>query len=165
MSRKNQYEKEEMFEQNESGYYYPPVFRYPMDEDDTRKIPSTKKPLNDNDATPGGPTGVVHGLGGFGGTAPAAPPSMESGTLPGLGVIPQMSQMEPSVFDPGFLQAYLRRNMGKRVRIEFLIGTNILTDRTGTIDEVGISYVVLRDPGGNKLVCDLYSIKFITIYD
>lgn len=165
MSRKNQYENDELFEQNESGYYYPPVFRYPMDEDDTRKIPSTKKPLHDSDAMPGGPTGGVQGFAGVGGTAPAAPASMESGTLPGLGVIPQMSQMEPSVFDPGFLQAYLRRNIGKRVRIEFLIGTNVLTDRTGTIEEVGISYVVLRDPGGNKLVCDLYSIKFITIYD
>jgi hypothetical protein len=164
MSKRNQYEKDEVIEQNESGYYYPPVFRYPMDEDDSRKIPSTKKPLMDSYTMPGGPTGLVQGIGGLGGTAPAAPASMESGTLPGLGVIPQMSQMEPSVFDPGFLQAYLRKNIRKRVRIEFLIGTNILTDRTGTIEEVGISYVVLRDQAGSKLVCDLYSIKFITIY-
>lgn len=164
MSKKNQYEKDEMLEQNESGYYYPPVFRYPMDEDDSRKIPSAKKPLMD-DTQPGGPTGIVQGFGGVGGTAPAAPPSMESGTLPGLGVIPQMSQMEPSVFDPGFLQAYLRRNLGKRVRIEFLIGTNILTDRVGILEEVGISYVVIRDQAGSRTVCDLYSIKFVTIFD
>ncbi len=165
MSKKNQYEKDELFEQNESGYYYPPIFRYPMDEDDSRRIPSTKKPLTDADTMPGGPTGVVQGIGGVGGTAPAAPSSMESSTLPGLGVIPQMSQMEPSVFDPGFLQAYLRKNIRKRVRIEFLIGTNILTDRTGTLEEVGISYVVLRDQAGSRLVCDLYSIKFITIFE
>lgn len=163
MSKKNQYDKDEMFEQNESGYYYPPIFRYPMDEDETRRVPSTKKPLTDT--MPGGPTGVVQGIGGVGGTAPAAAPSMESGTLPGLGVIPQMSQMEPSVFDPGFLQAYLRRNIGKRVRIEFLIGTNVLTDRSGTLEEVGISYVVLRDQAGSRLVCDLYSIKFVTVFE
>jgi hypothetical protein len=162
MSKKNQYEKDDVFDQNESGYYYPPVFRYPMDEDDTRRVPATKKPLMDSETMPGGPTGGVKGLGGVGGTAPAP---MESGTLPGLGVIPQMSQMEPSVFDPGFLQAYLRRNIGKRVRIEFLIGTNILTDRTGTLEEVGISYVVLRDQAGSRLVCDLYSIKFITLFE
>lgn len=164
MSRKNQYEKDEIIEQNESGYYYPPIFRYPMDEDDTRRVPSTKKPLTDSGTMPGGPTGIVQGLGGVGGTAPAAPTSMESGTLPGLGVIPQMSQMEPSVFDPGFLQAYLRRNIGKRVRVEFLIGTNVLTDRSGIIDEVGISYIVLRDEAGSRVVCDLYSIKFVTIF-
>jgi hypothetical protein len=134
MSKKNQYEKDEVFEQNESGYYYPPVFRYPMDEDESRKIPQSKKPLSDEDMMPyqpGGPTGGVKGIGGVGGTAPSS-----TDTVSGLGVVPQLSQMEPSVFDPGFLQNYLRRNQGKRVRIEFLIGTNILTDRTGTIEEV-----------------------------
>jgi hypothetical protein len=149
MSRKNQYERDDMIEQNESGYYYPPVFRYPMDEDDTRRVPSTKKPLMDSETMPSSQT----------------PSPMESGTLPGLGIIPQMSQMEPSVFDPEFLQGYLKRNLRKRVRIEFLIGTNILTDRVGVLEEVGVSYVVLRDQAGSRTVCDLYSIKFVTIYD
>jgi hypothetical protein len=74
-------------------------------------------------------------------------------------------QMQPTVFDPGFLQWYLNKNIGKTVRIEFLIGTNIMTDRVGVIEEVGISYLVLRDQSGARILTDLYSIKFITFYD
>ena len=74
-------------------------------------------------------------------------------------------QMQPTVFDPGFLQWYLNKNIGKTVRIEFLIGTNIMTDRGGVIEEVGISYLVLRDQSGARILTDLYSIKFITFYD
>jgi len=85
-------------------------------------------------------------------------------TLSGLGVDPEFSRMEPSVFDPGFLQNYLMGVIGRRVRVEFLIGTNILTDRVGILDEVGISYIVLRDEAGSRIVCDLYSIKFVTVF-
>ncbi len=52
------------------------------------------------------------------------------------------------------------------MRVEFLIGTSgALVDRVGTLVEVGASYIVLRPLFANDLVmCDLYSIKFATIY-
>lgn len=165
MSKRNQFDRDEFFEQNESGYYYPPVFRYPMDDEEFRQVPIPKKPMTDFEEMPGGPTGVVIGTGGIGGTAPAAQPSMEAGSPTSLGVTPQTSQMEPSVFDPGFLQSYLRKNIGKNVRVEFLIGTSILTDRVGRLEEVGISYIVLRDQAGARIVADLYSIKFVTMFN
>jgi len=63
-------------------------------------------------------------------------------------------------FTPGFL----REHIGKLVRVEFLIGTNNLTDRTGILVEVGASYIVLRSlQDANLLYCDIYSIKFVTI--
>lgn len=63
-------------------------------------------------------------------------------------------------FTPGFL----REHIGKLVRVEFLIGTNGLTDRTGILVEVGASYIVLRSIQDNNLLyCDIYSIKFVTI--
>ena len=63
-------------------------------------------------------------------------------------------------YTPGFL----REHLGKLVRVEFLIGTNGLTDRTGVLVEVGASYIVLRSvQDGNLLYCDIYSIKFVTI--
>ena len=51
-------------------------------------------------------------------------------------------------------------------RVEFLIGTNgPLVDRIGTLLEVGASYIVLRLYMTNDIIiCDLYSIKFVTVY-
>lgn len=62
-----------------------------------------------------------------------------------------------------FLPAYLSSQIGKWMRVEFLIGNN-LTDRVGKLIEVGASYIVLQllDPN-SVLLCDLFSIKFVTI--
>lgn len=65
-----------------------------------------------------------------------------------------------SIYTPGFL----RTQIGKLMRIEFLIGTNNLVDRIGILTEVGASYILLRSLESNTLVyCDIYAIKFITI--
>lgn len=63
-----------------------------------------------------------------------------------------------------YTPAFLRDHIGKLVRIQFLIGTNVLEDRTGILEEVGLSYVLLRSiESGNLLYCDIYSIKFVII--
>lgn len=63
-----------------------------------------------------------------------------------------------------YTPAFLREQIGKLIRVEFLIGTNNLTDRTGILEDVGVSYIVLRAiDSGNLLYCDIYSIKFVTI--
>lgn len=63
-----------------------------------------------------------------------------------------------------YTPAFLREHIGKLVRVEFLIGTNNLTDRTGILEDVGVSYILLRAiDSGNLLYCDLYSIKFVSI--
>lgn len=65
-----------------------------------------------------------------------------------------------SIYTP----AFLREQIGKLVRVEFLIGTNNLTDRTGILEDVGASYILLRSIESDNLVyCDIYSIKFVTI--
>ena len=49
-------------------------------------------------------------------------------------------------------------------KVEFLIGTNNLTDRIGVLEDVGASYILLRSVESNNLIyCDIYSIKFVTI--
>ncbi|MDP4146719.1 MAG: hypothetical protein Q8936_19950 [Bacillota bacterium] len=71
----------------------------------------------------------------------------------------------PIQLDINYTQGYLRTQIGKLMRVEFLVGTTTLTDRTGVLVAVGISYIILRDVGSNNLiVCDIYSIKFVTIY-
>ena len=68
--------------------------------------------------------------------------------------------VESTLFTPGFL----RTQIGRRMRVEFLLGTNLLTDRTGTLIAVGASYILLRPIDSDDLVmCDIYSIKFVTI--
>lgn len=94
------------------------------------------------------------------GAAPAMPGAMPGAVPPG--------QMVPStVASPYYLAGYLQRHIGKTVRVEFSLGTTgALTDRTGQLKDVGASYIVLRQyPSNFDLVGDLYSIKFVTIYN
>jgi len=76
------------------------------------------------------------------------------------------TQAGPAVqMDIGYTQGWLRTQIGQRVKIEFLIGTNMLIDRDGTLLDVGISYVILREAETDDLLlCDIYSIKFVRVY-
>lgn len=72
----------------------------------------------------------------------------------------------PTLLGVEYTQGYLRSIIGKRIRVTFLIGTDSLTDRTGILEEVGISYIVVRDVNsGVHTMCDIYSIKFVTIFN
>lgn len=60
---------------------------------------------------------------------------------------------------PGFLKAHI----GQLVQVEFFIGS-MTTEKVGYIREVGESYVVLDTVDhSSSIMCDLFSIKFITI--
>ncbi len=108
-------------------------------------------------------------------SVPFLPSSVPSQGVQGAGTVPVLPgspgqpspvTLESSLFTPGFL----RTQIGKLMRVEFLIGTNGLTDRTGTLIAVGASYILLRlvagdINGGNTMMCDIYSIKFVTIVE
>ena len=71
----------------------------------------------------------------------------------------------PTTLGTEYTQGYLKTQIGKRMRVTFLLGTNLIQDRTGILEEVGISYIILREDETNNLVlCDIYSIKFVNIY-
>ena len=58
-----------------------------------------------------------------------------------------------------YTPAFLREQIGKLMRVEFLIGTN-----NGILEDVGASYILLRALESNTTVyADIYSIKFVTI--
>ena len=66
--------------------------------------------------------------------------------------------------NPIYTPAFLRTQIGKLMRIEFLIGTNNLVDRIGFLEDVGASYILLRSFEGDSMIyADIYAIKFITI--
>jgi len=63
-------------------------------------------------------------------------------------------------------QAVLAGNLGYYVVIEFLIGTANLTEKEGILYAVGNNFVTLYEAETNRyIVCDLFSIKFVTIYN
>lgn len=117
------------------------------------------------------------------------PPMMGAGFNNPYGEMPDMSRgMTPHAqnplpsgstgpadfeYEPGapvqtstqYTQGYLKTHIGDKVKITFLIGTNLLVDRSGILLNVGISYIILRDEQTENLVlCDIYSIKFVNIY-
>ncbi|HOM03059.1 MAG TPA: hypothetical protein PLH43_09555 [Acetivibrio sp.] len=77
-----------------------------------------------------------------------------------------ISEQEPeTIQNVAYTQGYLKQHIGARVKIEFLLGTNMLVDREGTLIDVGTSYVVIREVDTDDLLlADLYSIKFVRFY-
>ncbi|HYF82405.1 MAG TPA: hypothetical protein VEB00_05180 [Clostridia bacterium] len=58
---------------------------------------------------------------------------------------------------------YLKKFIGKKVSIDFLIGTNKLIHKTGVLKDVGPDYVAFVNPNGLTTIADLFSIKFIDV--
>lgn len=77
----------------------------------------------------------------------------------------QINQNSPEILTNNiYTPAFLREQIGKLMRVEFLIGTTNLTDRIGILEDVGASYILLRSVESDNLIyCDIYAIKFITI--
>ena len=77
----------------------------------------------------------------------------------------QNSNNTPEVLtNPIYTPAFLKQQIGKLMRVEFLIGTNNMVDRIGFLEDVGASYILLRSFEGDSIIyADIYAIKFITI--
>lgn len=82
-------------------------------------------------------------------------------------MMPQMTNSSPtpeSVSNTYFTAGFLRTQIGKLMRVEFLLGTNTVNDRVGRLRNVGASYIVLESiDRSSSVMCDIYSIKFVTI--
>ena len=64
-----------------------------------------------------------------------------------------------------YLNGFLRTQIGRKVRVEFLIGTSTMTDRIGVLIGVGANYILLNEiETDDILACDFYNIKFIRFY-
>lgn len=88
-------------------------------------------------------------------------------TMPGqLAPITDITQPQPMTTESlQYLNGFLKSQIGRRVHVEFLLGTNTMTDRTGTLLGVGANYILMRETDSDDLlVCDFYNIKFVTVY-
>ena len=65
----------------------------------------------------------------------------------------------------GSMQQILSENLGSYVDVEFLIGTQSIQTVSGLLYSVGVAFIVLYDDLNLVyIVCDLFSIKFVTFY-
>jgi hypothetical protein len=86
-------------------------------------------------------------------------------TTPQVPTPPTMEPEPETIQNINYTQGYLKRHIGARVKVEFLIGTNMLLDREGTLVDVGTSYIIIREVDTDDLLlADLYSIKFVRFY-
>lgn len=95
------------------------------------------------------------------------PMQQQAVQAPVTGAAPVDFDMLPTtpVLDIVYTQGYLKTQIGRRVKVEFLIGTNMLVDREGTLMDVGISYIIIQEVDTDDLLlCDIYSIKFVRFY-
>lgn len=75
------------------------------------------------------------------------------------------SQNPTSAFYADSFSDVLMRSIGYYVTCEFLIGTGGLEQKSGYLYAAGVNFLTLHDVAQNRYtVCDLYSVKFVTVY-
>lgn len=76
------------------------------------------------------------------------------------------SQQQPMTAESmRYLNGFLAAQVGSRVKVEFLVGTNTYLEKSGKLIDVGANFIVLQEAmTDDLLVCDFFNIKFVTIY-
>ena len=84
-----------------------------------------------------------------------------------MSALPQAGAAEQNGgVDPESIQEIIALSVGRYVVVEFLVGTRELVRREGILTAVGVSWLVLYDEAaGTSVVCDMYSVKFVTYFD
>lgn len=64
-----------------------------------------------------------------------------------------------------YMNGFLRSQIGRRVEVEFLIGSSTIVTKEGFLLGVGGNYILLNEVGTNDLTaCDFYNIKFVKFF-
>lgn len=64
-----------------------------------------------------------------------------------------------------YLNGFIRTQIGRRVTIDFLIGSNTIESKSGYLLAVAANYILLNELDTNDVTaCDFYNIKFIRFY-
>lgn len=86
-------------------------------------------------------------------------------TVPPNPLIPPGYQEVLDYTNVQYLNGFLRTQIGKYIRVQQLIGSNIIEDRYGYLIGVGINYILMQELStDNVLALDFYNIKFVYIY-
>ena len=81
----------------------------------------------------------------------------------GINTPPEQNFNTPAM--AGSMQQFLNDNLGEYVVIEFLIGTQTMTQKAGILYAVGTSVVTLYEEVSQTFItCDIFSVKFVTFF-
>ena len=88
-------------------------------------------------------------------------PAVQNNT--GINTPPEQNFNTPAM--AGSMQQFLNDNLGEYVVIEFLVGTQTLTQKAGVLYAVGTSVVTLYEEVSQTFItCDIFSVKFVTFF-
>jgi ferredoxin-fold anticodon binding domain-containing protein len=73
----------------------------------------------------------------------------------------EMERVQPTKVN---FPAYLKKNIGKKVGIDFIVGTGKLVHKAGILKDVGPDFVAITNPNGSTTLADLFSVKFVDIF-
>ncbi len=72
-------------------------------------------------------------------------------------------QVTPSELN--FLNGFIKTQIGRKVTVDFLLGTNTIISKTGFLVGVATDFIVLNEENTNDITtCDFNNIKFIRFY-
>ena len=138
-----------------------PMQQVPMQQVPMQQVPlpqnvtALQSPQNTQPAEPAQPSTTLQNISA---AIQELPTQVDVETRTSYGLPETLSK---SIYTPG----WLRTQIGKLMRVEFLIG-NGTTDRVGYLQEVGSSYIVLDSlERSSRIMCDIYSIKFVTVIE
>lgn len=64
-----------------------------------------------------------------------------------------------------YLNGFIRTQIGRRVSVDFLVGSNTIVTKSGYLLGVAANYILINELDTNDLTaCDFYNIKFIRFY-
>ncbi len=64
-----------------------------------------------------------------------------------------------------YLNGFLRTQIGRRVEIQMLVGTDNLVTKEGYLLGVGANYILINEIGTSDITtCDFYNIKFVRFF-
>ena len=86
-------------------------------------------------------------------------------TVPQSPLTPQDYEENIEVASVQAYAGFLRTQMGRYMRVEQLVGSNMVEDRYGFLVGVGSNFILLQEiTTGNLMVIDIFSIKLTYIY-
>lgn len=115
----------------------------------------TATPISPNVQTPPGYSG-----------APITPNMQNPPAGPYLPLNPPMPMYQegPPTLQSDYIPGFLASIIGRNVKAEFIVGTSQYVEKTGKLVDVGVNYFVLQDINSRtNIMCDLYSVRFVTI--
>lgn len=90
--------------------------------------------------------------------------SNTSGMSTGQFTVPNTNVQIPFVYEQyPTLNGFIRTQIGRRVKADFLIGSNSLVTKDGYLVGVGSNYLLINEIGTKNIVAgDFYNLKFIS---